>query len=204
MATSPEKKKRQEEEEEVNSEEEWEKMPALNFDRELEKEINAKVVNKAGVEVDIYDRDDKRPVDNNSMFQFESAGSGDQALAVKPFLGAIKAPENPPPFQNDRPNIDLELEYIYGYRCFDTRQSIFYTQNSNKIVYMAAAVGIVLDIPSNTQKFMGAGNCERVKGHSDDITALAIAPDQSTIATGEVGRNPKIIVWDCNTMEIKA
>ena len=43
-------------------------MPALNFDRELEKEINAKVVNKAGVEVDIYDRDDKRPVDNNSMF----------------------------------------------------------------------------------------------------------------------------------------
>jgi len=68
MATSPEKKKRQEEEEEVNSEEEWEKMPALNFDRELEKEINAKVVNKAGVEVDIYDRDDKRPVDNNSMF----------------------------------------------------------------------------------------------------------------------------------------
>ena len=39
-------------------------------------------------------------------------------------------------------------------------------------------------------------------GHSDDITALAIHPDKKTVATGEVGKNPKIIIWNTETMEI--
>jgi len=66
---------------------------------------------------------------------------------------------------------------------------------------MAAAVGIVLNTELNTQKFFGAGYTKTADGHSDDITALAIAPDRKTIATGEVGKNPKIIVWDSGTME---
>jgi len=35
----------------------------------------------------MYDRSEARPEDNMSMFQFEAAGSGDQALAVKPWVG---------------------------------------------------------------------------------------------------------------------
>ena len=66
---------------------------------------------------------------------------------------------------------------------------------------MAAAVGIVLNTDSNTQKFFGAGYSKTADGHSDDITALAIAPDRNTIATGEVGKNPKICVWDSGTMQ---
>ena len=67
---------------------------------------------------------------------------------------------------------------------------------------MAAAVGITLDTQANTQKFMGAGFTKEANGHSDDITALAIHPDRKTIATGEVGKNPKIIVWNSDDMSV--
>ena len=63
------------------------------------------------------------------FFDIEETGAGDQALAVKPWIGAIRAPTNPPPVLDSDPNVDLELEYVYGYRCFDTRQNVYYTAN---------------------------------------------------------------------------
>ena len=38
--------------------------------------------------------------------------------------------------------------------------------------------------------------------HNDDITCLA--KHENIIATGQIGFNPCICVWDCKTMEIKA
>jgi WD40 repeat protein len=136
------------------------------------------------------------------MFEVEEAGAGDQALAVKPFAGAIVPPDNEPRVNEVEPNINLQLDYVYGYRCFDTRQNVFYTTNDRNIVYIAAAVGIVLDTNSNNQQFLGGGVETSHKGHGDDITAIAIAPDRKTVATGEVGKNPKIIVWDAGSMSI--
>lgn len=60
---------------------------------------------------------------------------------------------------------------------------------------MTAAVGIVLNKQTNTQKIYGAGPGNQDWGHTDDITALAIHPDRDIIATGEVGKNPKICIW---------
>jgi len=114
----------------------------------------------------------------------------------------MEPPTNAPSFKNSAPAVDLELEYIYGYRCFDTRQNVFWT-NSGEVAYMAAAVGICLNTESNTQRFMGAGDSNTTKGHSDDITALCIANDGNHIATGEVGKNPKIIVWEASNMTPK-
>jgi microtubule-associated protein-like 6 len=114
------------------------------------------------------------------------------------------APENPPAVDKTEPGVNLTLEHVYGYRCFDTRQNVFYTGSGNEVVYMAASVGIVMDTSSGRQKFFGAGNVREVKGHSDDITALAIHPNGTLVATGEVGRNPKIIVWSTATMEPEA
>ena len=92
--------------------------------------------------------------------------------------------------------MNFELEYCYGYRCFDTRQNIFYTSNNNQIVYMAAAIGIVLNTQSNTQTFFGAGRTDTVRGHADDITALSISKNRNLVCTGEVGANPKVCIWD--------
>lgn len=128
------------------------------------------------------------------LFVVEKPGEGDQMLAIKPWLGAMKPPTKLPSMNKNPPSISLELEHVYGYRCFDTRQNLYYTRNPDEIVYMAAAVGIVLNKRHNTQKFFGGGPASSNKGHNDDITSLAIHPNNDIIATGEVGKNPKICV----------
>jgi len=42
-------------------------------------------------------------------------------MAVKPWLGAIKAPSNyiSTNFDQKKPNLAIELEYVYGYRAKD-------------------------------------------------------------------------------------
>ncbi|CAG9313094.1 unnamed protein product [Blepharisma stoltei] len=173
-------------------------------DHDLMIEISGTRTDKKGNQISIYDRSEQRPEDNQAMvglFEMEEAGAGEQALAVKPWLGAIKAPSNAPAFQNQPPNINMRLEYAYGYRCFDSRQNLFYTSNPNQVVYMTAALGVVLDKSNNTQKFFGAGNVKQANGHSDDITALAVTTNRDLVATGEVGQNPKICVWSVSNPE---
>lgn len=53
------------------------------------------------------------------MFKEEVVAPGDEFMAVKPWLGAIKAPSGytkPAPNHDKKPNVGLELEYCYGYR----------------------------------------------------------------------------------------
>jgi hypothetical protein len=57
-------------------------------------------------------------------FAVEDDGPGDQFMAVKPWIGAIKAPTRPPAGNNSTPDADLSLEWVYGYRCFDARNNV--------------------------------------------------------------------------------
>lgn len=66
----------------------------MEFDDDLNLEINGVRCDKAGNNIGLYDRNEKRPDDNQGFFQVEQVGSGDQVLAVKPWIGAIVAPEN--------------------------------------------------------------------------------------------------------------
>lgn len=70
-------------------------------------------------------------------------------MAVKPWIGALVAPTNAPAFQNDVPQENLTLEYVNGYRCEDSRQNVFWTNDPSKIVYMTAAIGVVLNVNTN-------------------------------------------------------
>ncbi len=47
-------------------------------------------------------------------------------MAVKPWLGAIKEPTDFKPlrFPDEKPNVTLTLEYVYGYRAKDCRNNI--------------------------------------------------------------------------------
>lgn len=83
------------------------------------------------------------------------------------------------------PGTWLELEYIYGFRSFDSRNNVKYLSNG-EIVYFTAAVGVILDAQRNQQRFF----CE----HTDDITCID-AYDKM-IATGQVGQYPTIYLWD--------
>ena len=80
-------------------------------------------------------------------------------MAVRPYIGAIVEPDNrklsrsssyfnssslDPPVNPAKPDTIYNLDYVYGYRCADSRQNVFYNSNG-QAVYMTAALGVILD-----------------------------------------------------------
>ena len=91
----------------------------------------------------------------------------------------------------------LILDHVHGFRGQDCRNNVSYTKDGS-IVYIAAALAICVDPKSMRQRYMSA--------HTDDIISLAMTHvtkkrgSYSICATGEVGRSPKIIIWESNSM----
>ncbi|CAF3682759.1 unnamed protein product [Rotaria sp. Silwood1] len=91
-----------------------------------------------------------------------------------------------------QPDEGLTLEYAFGYRGYDCRDNVFCLK-TGEIVYHVAALGIVLNTEQNLQRFYNF--------HTDDILCLAVSPDMSLVATGQIGRDPPVHVWDPITMQ---
>jgi WD40 repeat protein len=99
---------------------------------------------------------------------------------------------------------------VYGYRCEDSRQNLYFNAGG-QAVYMTAALGVILNQQSNTQKFFGGGQVDNkaknvsnsTDAHTDDITALTISSDRRWAATGQVGSAPCAFVWDATTGQKK-
>lgn len=64
--------------------------------------------------------------------------------------------------------MDLQLDYVYGYRSKDCRNNVKYLK-SGSIVYNAAALGVTLDPSQNIQRFYNK--------HSDDVLCIDVHPD---------------------------
>uniref|UniRef100_A0A671UC96 EMAP like 5 n=1 Tax=Sparus aurata TaxID=8175 RepID=A0A671UC96_SPAAU len=90
------------------------------------------------------------------------------------------------------PGSGVKLHFIHGYRGYDCRSNLFYTQ-TGEIVYHVAAIGVVYNRQQNTQRFY--------MGHDDDILCLAIHPLKDFVATGQVGRDSSIHIWDTETLK---
>jgi len=107
-------------------------------------------------------------------------------------LGGIGLPQD---LDSESPDANLELEYIHGYRCEDTRNNLRYNKEGD-IIYHTASVGIVLNQGLNTQRHF--------LEHTSEIVCLAMHPNMIYVATGDVGETPKICIWDSTTMECLA
>ena len=76
---------------------------------------------------------------------------------------------------------------------------------------MTAALGVILDHKSNTQKFFGGGKVGQIaknvsddsQSHTDDITSLKISVDRNLAVSGQVGQAPAAFLWDSITGEKK-
>ncbi|XP_060790211.1 echinoderm microtubule-associated protein-like 5 isoform X1 [Neoarius graeffei] len=90
------------------------------------------------------------------------------------------------------PNCHLRLEWVYGYRGHQCRNNLYYTA-AKEIVYFVAGVGVVYNTREHKQKFY--------LGHNDDIISLALHPEHVLVATGQVGKEPYICVWDSYTVQ---
>lgn len=92
------------------------------------------------------------------------------------------------------PSASLQLEHVYGY---DGRnnlaKNIFFTDNPEEIVYYAAAVGVVHNLSTQTQRFFF--------GHNNDILSIAQHPCKWIVATGQQVQTgpeemPYLCVWE--------
>ena len=94
----------------------------------------------------------------------------------------------------NKPASSLKIEYVHGYHntgpytsCTNNNAFIL---KSGEVVYYSSAVCIILNTEKNTQRFY--------MGHNDDITAMAVHPNRTIVATGQVGRKPTIHLWNAN------
>jgi WD40 repeat protein/Ca2+-binding EF-hand superfamily protein len=132
--------------------------------------------------------------DEGGMFVNDHVGEGDQFMAVKPFLGVVKnsvpSDFDPKKYDPSNPNVSLDLEYVHGYRCFDTRNNIRWI-SPNNILFHTAGVSVSMNCETNRQKF----NFD----NTDDI--IAMDKFSNICATGQIGHKPFINIFNCETME---
>ena len=88
--------------------------------------------------------------------------------------------------------LDLHFSSPSSYRGYDCRNNLFYTKDGD-IVYHVAALGVVYTSSTHKQRFYSA--------HTDDILCLSLHPSHDYVATGQIGRDPAVHVWDAGTME---
>ena len=131
-----------------------------------------------------------------------TAGGGDEFMAVKPWKAAIVEPSNwkstVPELHdvNSTSDVDLELEWVHGYRANDCRNTVRYTA-AGEVVYFTAALAVVYSNSTGKQRFLQGV-------HTDDILSLAAHPSGQIFATGETGRNPAVVVWNAGEQLIRS
>ena len=111
------------------------------------------------------------------------------------FVGNFVDPSDPQPHDPMPPQIELELEHIYGASMQESgRDNIFYggSVSGSNIVYVAGKYGVVYTKDGNKQTFFDQ--------HDDDITCLDIDPPSGRFAvSGQRGIHPIVRVWNIDT-----
>jgi WD40 repeat protein len=137
-------------------------------------------------------------VGSSAIDSFAPVSGGDEFQAIKPWKSVIREPSSyhvDPEIVSSKngklPKALLELKYAYGYRGYDCRNNLFYGSHLDEIVYFTASLGIVHHTKGNRQLF----NNE----HTGNVISVAVHPDGNTVATGEIAKFPKIVLWDIHT-----
>ncbi|KAJ5074830.1 hypothetical protein M0811_07873 [Anaeramoeba ignava] len=95
----------------------------------------------------------------------------------------IEIPQN---LMKSSENQPIELEFVYGYKATNSRNNLHFT-SSGEIIYFAAAIPIIYNLKTKTQKFF--------YGHSSEIICNAIHPSRQIFATGDSSEKPLLCVW---------
>ena len=86
------------------------------------------------------------------------------------------------------PSRSLQLEWVHGYAGMRNLANNIFYNCEGRFVYYTAALGIVFDEKSHTQTYF--------TGHDDDVTCLAMSPSRDLALSGQMGADPKALLWD--------
>ena len=120
--------------------------------------------------------------------------------------------------------LQLDLEHVYGCSSRYVRKNVCYSGRGN-IMYSAGIVGIELNPVTKRQKFFTGSHSDDIismaifhasgrvserpmfsrdlkknKKENDDNNISLYEGNESLIATGEIGANPSIFIWESNSM----
>lgn len=190
------------------------------LEKDLFKEARGAYYKKIrGIEAD-KKKDQLICVGKNSIFKEEIIESADESGSVKPWLNNIIAPSNMISNSNiyhdykslnknlhnlerqkysiskEVPYVQLKIEHVFGYRCHDVRNTLFFI-NDEEIVYIIGALGVIQNIFSKKQKiFGGLEYGEFSECHNDDVLCLDLFKgDITMIATGQRELKPTVHIW---------
>ena len=134
---------------EESEDEEWSFMSKL-------KSLKNKLVNKVtskfkSQHVDPAEeaKEESDGLPSDDEFYVDPPEYGDQFMACKPWIGAIKEPDVVPAINPAIPDQQYEIDFVHGYKSDLTRQNLYYN-NNQQCVYMTAALGIILDTETRT------------------------------------------------------
>eukprot|EP01006_Ploeotia_vitrea_P044073 TRINITY_DN66802_c4_g1_i1.p1 TRINITY_DN66802_c4_g1~~TRINITY_DN66802_c4_g1_i1.p1 ORF type:complete len:807 (-),score=500.45 TRINITY_DN66802_c4_g1_i1:110-2446(-) len=138
-------------------------------------------------------------LEGDDLFATEETDGKVSYMAVKPWKGSIVAPSDAPDNDASAPEAKAELEWVYGYRCHDSRANVAVVDGA--VIYPSAAVAV--------RYVPGEHSQTHFRGMTDDITCLAQNPaDKNVVALGQkatiVDRRamrPHICVWNSATQE---
>jgi len=105
--------------------------------------------------------------DDNMIFQEEVLVYGDETNRLRPWEVNIVQPNTKLEEDKTPPEIELKPSHIFGYRCTDSRDNLFFL-NEDNIIYYTGAFAIIQNIKTKTQKIFG-GN---IKSGSDSNYAI--------------------------------
>ncbi|XRB07249.1 echinoderm microtubule-associated protein-like [Pycnococcus provasolii] len=118
------------------------------------------------------------------------------ASAIFPPDGYLREPDALSPSMEA-----FELDFAYGVRSHDVRNGVFYT-NRGEVVYPSGAMAVVYNRDTNTQRFLVSDPAsESITGPTSEVVCIARHPIGSIFATGEVGRNPRIMIFSSDDVK---
>jgi hypothetical protein len=175
-------------------------------DMDMDGKCRTKVDKKTGMAHACDEGKDEDEREDN-FFAVEEA-QGEQFMALRPWIGQITEPDSHNEVNNEQPDSTYSLEYVYGYRCADSKQNVYWNPRG-EIVYITAALGVILNWSENTQKFFGGGEVDSTAKnvandtdhHTDDVMCVSVCPGRDRAVSGQVGSNPTIFQWDSATGE---
>jgi WD40 repeat protein len=166
-------------------------------------------------EGDPLDAGIEEPVEPVGLIEYDEAADSENEhnfMAIKPWLGALYPPRKYRAAPYDKkdlssvfteannnwglPEVTLELDYVFGYRTRNTRNSAYWL-DENRVVFFGGGVCIIYKIKEDDQDFYF--------GHDDDVVCIDYHAPSGLCASGSIGARDtvRLCIWDAQTQQTK-
>jgi microtubule-associated protein-like 6 len=133
--------------------------------------------------------------ENKDFEEADEAGNPDGNIMQEQWRSTLELPDHLNAPNSNSPNLNINLDYVFGFRTKDVRNNAKYI-DSNSIIYHAGNLAIIQNLKTKKQKFFS--------GHKNDITSFTINKDKTLSVTAEKSEEDNksiIIVWDIKTLK---